>query len=181
MESYLPISYLNDFVFCPRSIYLHQRFDRYDASLYHKTWQTAGKIKHETIEKRRYSTARKILQNFDVYSERYGICGKIDIYDQDKKELVERKNFISTIYDGYRYQVYAHYFCLQEMGYPVESIFLHSLKDNKRYGIPIPGEFEIQEFCDLLQRIESYSLEAPFQQNIRKCRNCIYNTLCDIN
>ena len=181
MESYLPISYLNDFIFCPRSIYFHQRFDRYDARLYHKTWQTAGKLKHETIEKRKYSTAKKILQNFDVYSEKYGISGKIDIYDLEKKALVERKNLINTVYDGYRYQVYAHYFCLEEMGCQVDTIFLHSLKNNKRYSIPVPGEAETQEFLELLEKIRSYSLESPFSQNIQKCRNCIYNTLCDIN
>ena len=181
MESYLPITYLNDFIFCPRSIYFHQRFAPYSQSLYHNKAQTVGKLRHETIEERRYSTSKHILQNLDVYSEKYRICGKIDIYNQKTQELVERKYQIKQIYDGYRYQLYAHYFCLQEMGYEVSSIYLHSLKDNKRYPILIPDEPEVQEFENILERLNDYRLEEPFQQNINKCNQCVYNPLCDIN
>ncbi len=140
-----------------------------------------GKIKHETIEQKRYSTSRKFLQNADVYSEKYRLYGKIDLYNQNSHELVERKYHIKKIYDGYRSQVYAHYFCLQEMGYEVKKIFLHSLKDNKRYVITIPKKDEIEEFESLLERIWQYRLEHRFQQNPKKCRQCIYNTLCDIH
>ena len=95
MESYLPITYLNDFIFCPRSIYFHQRFAFYNQPLYHNKAQTIGKIKHETIEEKRYSTSKYILQNMDVYSEKYKLCGKIDVYNQKTKELVERKYHIN--------------------------------------------------------------------------------------
>ncbi len=181
MESYLPITYLNDFIFCPRSIYFHQRFAPYNQSLYHNKEQTVGKIRHETIEERRYSTSKNIFQNMDVYSEKYQLCGRIDIYDQSTKELVERKYHIKQIYDGYRYQIYAHYFCLHEMGYEVSSLFLHSLKDNKRYPIQIPSQKDIQEFEELLSKIYKHRVEETFQQNIKKCERCVYNTLCDIN
>ena len=181
MESYLPITYLNDFIFCPRSIYFHQRFAPYSQSLYHNKEQTVGKIRHEAIEDRRYSTSKNVLQNLDVYSEKYRLCGKVDIYNQQTKELVERKYQIKQIYDGYRYQIYAHYFCLQEMGYAVSSLFLHSLKDNKRYPVPVPQEGDIKEFERLLNRIDRYHVEEPFQQNIKKCNQCVYRTLCDIN
>ena len=181
MESYLPITYLNDFVFCPRSIYFHQRFAPYSQSLYHNKEQTVGKIRHETIEEKRYSTSKNNLQNIDIYSAKYRLCGKIDVYNLDSKKLVERKYHIKQIYDGYRYQVYAHYFCLQEMGYEVSSIFLHSLKDNKRYQIQIPDEGDKEEFEKLLNEIYTYRVEASFQQSIKKCRQCVYHTLCDIN
>ncbi len=181
MESYLPITYLNDFIFCPRSIYFHQRFAPYSQSLYHNKEQTVGKIRHETIEEKRYSTSKYNLQNMDIYSTKYQLCGKIDLYNVESKKLVERKYHIKHIYDGYRYQVYAHYFCLQEMGYEVSSIYLHSLKDNKRYHIAIPDERGKQEFENLLDKIYKYRVQAPFQQSIKKCERCVYSTLCDIN
>ncbi len=180
MESYLPITYLNDFIFCPRSIYFHHRFSGYNQALYHKKEQVVGKIKHETIEKQKYSTSKKIWQNMDVYSEKYRLCGKIDIYNQEKYELSERKWYIKSIYDGYRYQVYAHYFCLEEMGYQVKSIILHSLKDNKRYPIKIPMKVQTKEFEDLLEQFYAYRIEEPFEQNPNKCEKCVYSTLCDI-
>ena len=115
-----------------------------------------------------------------VFCEKYGIAGKIDIFDTEKGELVERKNQIKKIYDGYRYQVYAQYFCLVEMGYAVNKIYLHSLVDNKRYSIALPGEKERQEFGDLIAQIGNFNLETKnFTQNKAKCQQCIYSELCD--
>ena len=179
MESYLPISFLNDFIFCPRSIYFHNLYGAYKQELYHVHSQTRGKAKHKNIDKGTYSTAKKYLLNFEVYSEKYKLHGKIDIYDQEEKNLVERKYHIQKIYDGYRYQLYAQYFCLEEMGLPVENLFLHSLKDNRRYPIPIPTLEVIDEFEELIQKINSYNLLDKFSQNQKKCIKCIYNPLCD--
>ena len=39
-----------------------------------------------------------------------------------------------------KYQLYAQYFCLREMGYEVEKLKLYSLDDNKVYEIPLPNE-----------------------------------------
>ena len=46
-----------------------------------------------------------MLQGIEVYSDIYRIIGKIDIYDRKKEALVERKNKITTIYDGYIFQL----------------------------------------------------------------------------
>jgi len=39
-ETYIPISTLNDFIFCPYSIYLHNVYENTDESLYHAIPQT---------------------------------------------------------------------------------------------------------------------------------------------
>ena len=70
-----------------------------------------------------------------VYCGKYEIAGKIDIYNTETKTLIEKKNENKKIYDGYKYQLYAQYFSLLEMGYEVKKIFIHSLNDNKRYEI----------------------------------------------
>jgi CRISPR-associated protein Cas4 len=138
-----------------------------------------GKAAHETVDTNRYSTKKNIITGIPVYSEKYNLSGCIDIYDANEKLLVERKRKIATIYDGYRYQLYAQYFCMVEMGYEVEKLAFHSLIDNKRYVIGIPGNAEIQEFENLLQKIQNFDLKDTFIANQNKCEQCVYSSLCD--
>ncbi|MBD3843295.1 MAG: type V CRISPR-associated protein Cas4 [Campylobacterales bacterium] len=107
MEPYIPISFLNDFIFCPRSIYFHQLYGRSDESLYHSTDQSEGKAAHATVDAKTYTTAKKVLQTIEIYSQTYGLGGKIDTFDTQTGILTERKKKIKVIYDGYIYQLYA--------------------------------------------------------------------------
>ena len=66
MEPYLPISYLNDFIFCPRSIYFHQLYGRVNQRVYHTPAQTQGKAAHKAID-----TQRLNLYGFDTYQGVY--------------------------------------------------------------------------------------------------------------
>lgn len=181
MESYLPISFLNDFIFCPRSIYFHQLYGSVNRSFYQSKVQVEGEKAHKPIDDQHYATAKSVLQAIEVYSTQYKICGKIDLYDAKKQQLVERKKRIKVIYDGYIFQVYAQYHCLTEMGYPISSIKLHSLDDNKRYTIPLPEENKPMQaqFEQLIYDVHTFDLAAPFVANANKCNGCIYHTLCD--
>ena len=179
MESYIQISKLNDFVFCPKSIYFHGVFESFSEKTYHDTPQTVGKIKHEIIENGEYSSLKRYLQATDVYSEKYGLCGKIDIFDIETGLLIERKYKINKIYDGYRYQLYAQAFCLGEMGYIVNGLRIHSLADNKRYTINMPEGNELAEFEQLIENMKRFSVFAQgFIANEQKCAKCIYKPLC---
>ena len=48
-ENYYPISYLNDFIFCPLSIYFHQLYGRTEECLYQCTDQINGKAVDEPL------------------------------------------------------------------------------------------------------------------------------------
>jgi CRISPR/Cas system-associated exonuclease Cas4 (RecB family) len=50
MEPYIPISMLNDFIFCPRSIYFHQVHGGMEQDMYHTEVQIEGKAAHQSIE-----------------------------------------------------------------------------------------------------------------------------------
>ncbi len=181
MESLIPISELNDFVFCPRSLYFHHLYGGYSTALYHDTPQTKGNIAHESIDEKKYSTSKKWLQGVEVSSEILGIYGKIDLFNTETGELVERKRKIVKVYDGYKLQVWAQALCLQEMGYTVQNIFLHSLVDNKRYAVEFSG---VETHCNAslqeqIQKMRSFSLDDGFSQNPEKCAHCIYAHLCD--
>lgn len=179
MEDYIQISKLNDFVFCPKSIYFHGVFESFSEKTYHERPQTVGKIKHEIIENGEYSSLKRYLQGTDVYSEKYGLCGKIDVFDLETGFLVERKYKIKKIYDGYRYQLYAQAFCLEEMGHKVEGLFIHSLADNKRYSVPLPDANEIKVFEELVDKVRHFDVfDRNFIPNEAKCAMCIYKPLC---
>ena len=179
MEAYIPISLLNDYIFCPRSIYLHSVYNDFNTTTYHQTPQVVGRIKHENIENQTYSSAKRYLQAMPIYSEKYGLMGKIDIYDTETKSLIERKTKVNKIYDGYKYQLYEHYFCLTEMGYVVENMYVHSLTDNKRYLISLPDKEETARFEEVVNGVkEAVASEMPVLNNPAKCANCIYRPLC---
>lgn len=180
MHNCIPISTLNDFNFCPKSIYLHGIYQSFSESTYHATPQKAGKLVHENIEQGAYSSAARYMQGTRVYSGKLCLVGKIDIYDKQNKHLIERKNKIKKIYDGQKYQLYAQYFCLLEKGCEVKKLSIHSLSDNKRYEIPLPNKKETKKFTDLIQKMHSFQVGVTsFRVNSAKCAMCIYRQLCD--
>lgn len=177
MESYIPISKINDFLYCPLSLYLHMAYEDLDKREYQETAQIAGKLAHENIEKGTYSSAKRYIQGISVYCEKYNIAGKIDIYDQKEKALIERKNKIKHIYLGYKYQLYAQYFCMLEMGYEVKKLFLHSLSDNKRYEVSLPNKKEIADFEKILEQMRNFGIGDILYHSCPHCQNNIYNSL----
>lgn len=181
MEEVILISYLNDFIFCPVSIYFHKLYGNLDKDLYQSTYQVKGINAHESIDNKTYSTRKDVLQGIDIYSEKYGIMGKIDVFDIKTGVLTERKRTVKQIYDGYIFQVYAQYFALCEMGYDVKKIVIHSVTDNKNYFIKLPTEdIKMKEkFEKLIKDIHEFDIDGFIQNNEEKCKNCIYEPACD--
>ena len=79
-EDLILISQLNDFIFCPASIYFHNLYGNQDTLSYQKSEQINGKKAHERIDTGLYSSKKNVISGIGVYSEKYGIVGKIDIY-----------------------------------------------------------------------------------------------------
>ncbi|EKE28448.1 MAG: hypothetical protein ACD_3C00058G0014 [uncultured bacterium (gcode 4)] len=180
MESYIKLSTLNDFIFCPKSIYYHNIYDWYDKSLYQEEVQIAWTIAHESIDNNTYSTRKDVLQWISVYSETFGIAGKIDLFFRNEWKLVERKNMIETIYQWYKYQLWWQMFCLEEMWYRVNELYFHSIKDNKNYRVYKPSTQEVLNFEKMLRKYNEFDImQEEWSQNPEKCKRCIYRELCD--
>lgn len=181
MEEIILISYLNDFIFCPISIYFHNLYGTIDKKMYQSTYQINGTNAHKSVDSNTYSTKRNILQGINVFSEKYGIQGKIDIFDIDKELLTERKNKIIKIYDGYIFQIYAQYFALKEMGYNIKKLRFHSFSDNKNYNVLLPEENSemFHKFESLIKNIHEFDMQDFVQTNCEKCKKCIYEPACD--
>ena len=70
-------------------------------------------------------------------------------------------------------------YCLQEMGYKVNKLYIHSLDDNKRYAIALPKGKLLKEFENTINQIKSFDVSKfPVIDNKLKCDNCIYRPLC---
>lgn len=180
-ENAILISHINDFLFCPVSIYFHSLYGNLEKSLYQRSAQIRGGHAHEAIDAKSYSSRKNILQGVDVYSEEFNIRGKIDIFDIDSGILTERKRKINKIYDGYIFQVYAQYYALVEMGYRLSKIKLYSSIDNKNYNVKLPSQ-DLQmahKFRALIQEMRAFKIESFRQTNKEKCINCIYSPICD--
>lgn len=178
MSDHIPISWLNDFVFCPYSIYLHNVYVSTDESLYHALPQVRGRVAHTTIDNKVYSD-KSTITALSVVNNRLGLIGKIDIYKPREKLLIERKYRLDTIFRGQLYQLWSEYYCMQEMGYIVERIEFHEIGRNRYIPTPLPGEREYKELADVIDRLRKYDPQKPIKYNLNKCRHCVYCNLCD--
>lgn len=181
MDDLIIISHLNDFIFCPASIYFHKLYGSEDNLMFQSNDQLNGTKAHQSIDHNTYSTRKEIITNLDVYCEYYGLIGKIDIYDSGKKKLTERKKHISKIYDGYIFQIYAQYFAMTEMGYAVEKLEFQSMDDNKKYPVLLPEDDLAmkQKFEAVIRDLRTFDMTLFYQSNIEKCSRCIYEAACD--
>lgn len=181
MENNILITWLNDFIFCPKSIFYHNLYSDVNSVSLQEQSQINGTAAHKILDNGTYSSKDIYLTGISVYCDKFNLSGKIDKLDLKTGALTERKKKIKNIYDGFVLQLYGQYFSLTEMGYKVNSLNLYSMDDNKVYPIPLPDESEYyyQRFLEVIEGINIFS-EADFSlQNPKKCRRCIYKELCD--
>lgn len=181
MNDEILFSQLNDFIFCPASIYFHNLYGEQVRESYQQTAQILGTAAHEKIDKQEYSTTKYVLQAVSCFCEKYNLVGKIDIFDIKKGILTERKRTIVNIYDGYVFQLYAQYFSLVEMGYEVKEMRLYSYTDNKVYPQKLPHENPemLAKFENTVREMKNFNLSNFYQNNRDKCNKCIYEPACD--
>ncbi|MDR1974530.1 MAG: type V CRISPR-associated protein Cas4 [Bacteroidales bacterium] len=179
MNDYILISTLNDFIFCPYSIYLHNVYIGGEEDLIHAVPQTQGKASHATIDNKTYSSLKDEITNLSVCCNEFGIVGKIDIYKGKEKLLLERKYKLEKIYQGQIYQLWAQYFCMLEMGYDVEKLAFYAILTNKTFFIDIPTKENKIELANFILKFKQFNPELPIHINENKCRHCIYCNLCD--
>ena len=182
MEPLLPISYLNDFLFCPASIYYHGLIQGSDGMMSSSIYQIRGISAHRSIEEGTYSSRKNVLTGKEVCSQNYGLSGKIDVFDMGTGTLMERKKHVTQLYDGFVFQLYAQCVCLREMGYDVRRLCVHSLDDNRNYDVSLPendpGMF--QRFLELLDDIRTFDIGDLQKQDVSRCSKCIYSMMCGI-
>ena len=180
MSDYISLSTLNDFIFCPYSIYLHSVYMETDEDVYKAFPQTQGTIAHASVDEKKASTRKQDIMSLPVYSDSLGISGKIDLYRQDKRLLIERKNNLKRIFKGQVYQLWGQYFCMKEMGYEVDALAFYEVSTHKMFPVELPGDAGRKELEGVIQTFRSFNpSEDTFTVNTNKCIHCIYCNLCD--
>ena len=101
MDDLIPISYLNDFIFCPFSIYFHQLYGSQERLTYQCSDQINGTAAHKTVDSSTYSTRKNILQGISVYSEELRLIGKIDVFYQDSIYIFKLSQNCKIVRLGY--------------------------------------------------------------------------------
>jgi len=179
-ENTIRLSNINDFLFCPVSIYFHNLMEDADRMMSQSRYQIDGTHAHKAIEEGRYTSRKDVLQGIEVYCEKYDLMGKIDLYEIKKGLLTERKKKISQLYDGQIFQAYGQYFALKEMGYRVCMIKVYSMDDNKSYNITVPEDDPgmMSKFEETIHSMHTFKPEDYVQTNPCKCSNCIYEPMC---
>ncbi len=179
MEELIPFTMLNDFVFCPASIYFHHMYDGVENLLFTGKKQLKGKKLHKNIDDNSWSQSDAICSRSYV-SQKYGLYGKIDKYYPKTEELVESKAKIIKVYDGYIFQLYAQYFAMTECGIAVKKLSLYSIENNKKIAVDLPVDDEemLKNFENLIEEIRAFSIDDFKAKNIEKCKQCIYSNAC---
>ena len=180
MIDYIPLSTLNDYIFCPYSIYLHSVYMESDEDLFKAKPQIEGTIVHQATDRKTSSTRKEDIMSLPVFSDEFGISGKIDVFKQDKHLLIERKNNLKQIFRGQIYQLWGQYFCMTEMGYDVRKLAFYEISTNKMIAVELPGESGRKELMEFIERFKNYNpLHSYIKTNPNKCAHCIYCNLCD--
>lgn len=151
-----------------------------DESIFYATPQIKGKIVHETIDYKKASTSANDILSLPVYSEKYSLMGKIDVYKKKEKKLIERKNHLTQIFQGQIYQLWAQMFCMEEMGYEVDSLAFYDISKNKMMPVDKPNEDDTKQFELFVDKFKKFDPEnSLFTINNNKCRHCIYCNICE--
>lgn len=151
-----------------------------DETMYHAVPQTKGRMAHHATDTKTSSNRADDLLSLPVYSEEYGLMGKIDVYKRKEKKLIERKYQLKQIFQEHIYQLWAQMLCLKEMGYEVESIAFYEMSTNKMIPVAMPTDVDLANFRQFLHRFRHFNpAQTPFSVNPNKCQHCIYCNLCD--
>lgn len=179
-DTFIPISLIGNFLYCPYSIYLHNVYMETDDSVYKAEHLYKGTSVHTSVDERTYSNRKEILQSYPVLSEKLGLFGKIDMLNLKTGELVERKTKVDKIYPRHIYQLWAQMFCLREMGYIVSKLSLYDYTHNKKHNVALPCAKDEKAFENFILTMRQYN---PYKDQIEvseyKCKYCIFTNLCD--
>ena len=95
MDDLIIISNLNDFIFCPASIYFHKLYGSEDTIMYQSKAQLDGTKAHEKIDNGTYSTRKNILiandklrTSFAKYLSRFGHRIQYSVFEIDNSKRI---------------------------------------------------------------------------------------------
>jgi len=187
-KSYLPLSYLNQLIYCPRRfwyMYVQGEID-INATMLEGTFQhqtRADKPGKETDSDPGSPTARTIHRRLWVWSDRLQIAGFADFVEADGDRLVpvEYKHGKKGKWDNDEIQLCAQALCLEEMiGRPVGQGEIFYWRSRRRVTVPFDDELRQATETAVAQAqslIAAGAIPAPITQ-LQKCKHCSIQPIC---
>lgn len=98
MNVNIALSTLNDFIFYPYSIYLHNAYMETDEDIFKTIVQLSGTNAHKATDSKKGSSRSCDILSLPVCSNSLGLYGVIDLYRGNTATLIERKLRLNHIF-----------------------------------------------------------------------------------
>lgn len=182
---YIPLRYLNEYVYCPRLGYLELAYGEFEDNEY----TVDGSIKHRTVEKEKGkdSDGGASMTSLLLSSEKLGLIGKIDLLEGDGEEFspVEyKRGKISgneqKVYEPEKVQLCAQGLLLRDNGYSSSRGYVYFADSHRRVEIVFDDALvqrtlkAVDGFREVLSRDEP----PPPLTGSPKCPGCSLNKIC---
>ncbi|MCA9943407.1 MAG: CRISPR-associated protein Cas4 [Anaerolineales bacterium] len=182
-ESYLPLSYLNHLIYCPRRFwYMYVQGEiAINAPMLEGTFQhqtRADKPGQETDDR-----GRTVRRRLWVWSDRLQIAGFTDFVEAEGTALipVEYKHGQQGKWDNDNIQLCAQALCLEEMtGQSIEQGEIFYWRSRRR--ITVPFDTELRQLTETAvaqahELTQTNNIPAPITER-KKCRHCSIQPIC---
>lgn len=189
----LPLSFIAEYEYCPRSAYwLITKAPRLRSE---NVFIQDGRNAHKVVDdpyvryKKIYNISSRIESSVQIFSEKYGISGKIDVLEFIKNEKgedieiipVEFKRGKSRISSMHQMQLALSALCLQEM-FPevvVKKSAVFFTEDAQKKEIILTDELleKARKLSLFLKNSEISPKNFPIQKD-KRCEGCCFNPLC---
>jgi CRISPR-associated protein Cas1 len=185
---YLPVRYLNEFVYCPRLGYL----EWVEAEFKENYFTLDGTVKHRRVDEEagaEKTEEEERIHGRAVYlsAESLGLTGRIDVLEGDGGGLspVEYKrgkvpDVPCSAHEPERVQVCAYALLLRDNGHRCERGYLYYVDSKKRVEIPIdePLVQATLRFIDEFRDTAAGAVVPPPLENSPKCYGCSLVGIC---
>lgn len=182
-DSYIPVSQLNKYVFCPRRFYYEYVLGEWLDNAY----TVAGTIRHERAHTpgRESRPEQVTTRSVTVASERLRIVGKLDVLEERRGELVpvEYKSGECGENGPWRndaVQLCALALCLEERtGKPIAKGALFTFGDRARHDVDFTDALRAQTEEVIVQaHALAVQPEIPPPIYSRRCEGCSLKPIC---
>ncbi|MCB9009440.1 MAG: CRISPR-associated protein Cas4 [Ardenticatenaceae bacterium] len=182
-ESYLPLSYLNHLIYCPRRfwyMYIQGEIDinapMLEGSFQHQT--RADKPGQEIDDR-----GRAVYRRIWIWSDRLQIAGFADFVEAEGTALipVEYKHGQQGKWDNDNVQLCAQALCLEEMtGKHIDQGEIFYWRSRRRITVPFDTELRQLTETTVVQAHEltqTNNIPAPISER-KKCQHCSIQPIC---
>lgn len=179
-QDVVPISALNQYVFCPRRCALMH----IEGTWADNEHTVLGALAHQRTDEVGYHTENqvKVLRGLPLFSERYRLVGKADVVElhPDGPRPVEFKKGRRKSFENDDVQVCAQAFCLEEMfGVTIAEGFVYYAASNRRRLVSLDAHLRA-ETARIIEAVRQLLKQGglPPAVLLPRCNGCSLRAAC---